>query len=106
MLLLELTGLLLELEEELLEEEGLLLLEEAGLLLLLLLEEDDELPSMVLEGSGNSGVTGGSLLSLLENIIEPEPLMISPGVFSDDLPHPAEAMTSTKAAKAATSFFI
>ena len=82
LLLLELTGLLLlELLE--LELAGLLLeleLELAGLLLELLElldAEEDELPSIVLEGSGNSGVVMGSPLSLLEKMIEPEPLMMT-----------------------------
>ena len=86
LLLLELTGLLL-LELELLELElaGLLLeleleLELAGLLLELLElldAEEEELPSIVLEGSGNSGVVMGSPLSLLEKMIEPEPLLMT-----------------------------
>lgn len=111
LLLLELTGLLLELE--LLELElatGLLLeleLELLAALLELLDAEAEELPSMVLEGSGNSGVVMGSLLSLLEKTIEPEPLMMtSPWDGSEERPHPAEAKSNANAVTAANNLFM
>ena len=102
---LELLGLLLKLELELLELLDLLLELELELLELLG-AADEELPSMVLEGLGNSGVVIGSPLSLLEKTIEPEPLMTSPWEGSEERPHPAEAKSNANAVTAANNLFM